>query len=37
MVRALRAGAKREELSTRAWALKTSPDLPNPLPVLTGA
>ncbi|WP_416985968.1 VOC family protein [Streptomyces sp. T028] len=37
MARARQEGTAPEELITRAWALKTSPDLPNPLPILTGA
>lgn len=37
MARAYREGTPRDELITRAWAKKTSPDLPEPLPILTGA
>lgn len=37
MLEARRAGADEAELRTRAWALRTSPDLPNPMAALSGA
>lgn len=37
MLAARRAGADEAELRTRAWALRTSPDLPSPLAALSGA
>lgn len=35
MIDARRAGTSVQELTTRGWALTTSPDLPNPLEVLS--
>ena len=37
MIAARGAGTSVGELTTRKWALETSPDLPNPLPALSGA